>query len=86
MENFIFMNLNFGNAVAPLVWVPWVPRNPSIFEQWVPEPINYQPNKPKIGQKTVSLYFAIPYCYLKCDTDLFLLLIAGRDDKNAKTS
>ena len=25
--------------VAPLVWVTWVPGNPSILEQWVPEPI-----------------------------------------------
>ena len=32
----------YGNVytVAPLAWVPWVPGNPSIFEQWVPEPIN----------------------------------------------
>ena len=22
-------------SVAPLAWVPWVPGNPSIFEQWV---------------------------------------------------
>ena len=28
-------------SVAPLAWVPWVPGNPSIFEQWVPEPINF---------------------------------------------
>ena len=28
------------DAVAPLAWVPWVPGNPSIFEQWVPETIN----------------------------------------------
>ena len=28
-------------AVAPLVWVPWVPGNPSSFEQWVPELINF---------------------------------------------
>ena len=28
-------------AVAPLAWVPWVPGNPSIFEQWVPEPISF---------------------------------------------
>jgi len=27
--------------VAPLAWVPWVPGNPSIFEQLVPEPINF---------------------------------------------
>ena len=31
-----------GNSpVAPLAWVPWVPGNPSIFEQWVPETINF---------------------------------------------
>ena len=24
-----------------MAWVPWVPRNPLIFEQWVPEPINF---------------------------------------------
>ena len=29
--------------VAPLAWVPWDPRNPSISEQWVPEPINFEP-------------------------------------------
>ena len=28
-------------AVAPLVWVLWIPGNPSIFEQWVPEPISF---------------------------------------------
>ena len=28
-------------SVAPLVWVPWVPGNPSIFEQWVLEPIKF---------------------------------------------
>ena len=27
--------------MAPLAWVPWVPGNPSIFEEWVPEPINF---------------------------------------------
>ena len=27
-------------TLAPLAWVPWVPWNPSIFEQWVLEPIN----------------------------------------------
>ena len=31
-------------SVAPLAWVPWVPGNPSIFEQWVPEPINFEKN------------------------------------------
>ena len=29
------------STVAPLAWVPWVPRNPLIFEQWVLEPINF---------------------------------------------
>ena len=28
--------------MAPLAWVPWVPRNPSTFEQWVPEPMNFR--------------------------------------------
>ena len=27
--------------MAPLVWVPWVPENPSIFQLWVPELINF---------------------------------------------
>ena len=27
--------------MALLALVPWVPGNPSIFEQWVPEPINF---------------------------------------------
>ena len=35
--------------VAPLAWVPWVPRNPSIFEQWVPEPIGFEPWKLKLS-------------------------------------
>ena len=26
-------------TVAPMAWVPWVPGNPSIFEQWFPQPI-----------------------------------------------
>ena len=30
-----------NDSVAPLAWVPWVPGNPSIFEQWVPEPIKF---------------------------------------------
>ena len=34
-------------VVAPLPWVPWVPGNPSIFEQWVPEPINLGNKGPK---------------------------------------
>ena len=28
---------------------PWVPRNPSIFEQRVPEPINFEPKKPNLA-------------------------------------
>jgi len=32
-------------AVAPLAWVPWVPGNPSVFEQWVPEPITFETKK-----------------------------------------
>ena len=35
---------------APLAWVPWVPRNPSIFEQWVPEPINFGDQQVKCDQ------------------------------------
>ena len=31
--------------VAPLAWVPWVPGNPSVFEQWVPEPITFETKK-----------------------------------------
>ena len=31
-------------AVALLSWVLLVPANPSIFEQWVPEPINFEKN------------------------------------------
>ena len=30
-------------TVASLAWVPWVPRNPSKAEEWVPEPINFEP-------------------------------------------
>lgn len=29
------------DTVAQLAWVPWVPGNPSTFEQWVPEPISF---------------------------------------------
>ena len=28
-------------AVASFAWVPWFPGNPSILDQWVPEPINF---------------------------------------------
>ena len=38
---------NQFDAVAPLAWVPWVPGNPSIFEQWVPEPINFRKKRLK---------------------------------------
>ena len=54
--------------MAPLAWVSWVPGNPLIFEQWVPELINFQQNKPEMCQKTVFLYFEIKYCYLKYDS------------------
>ena len=27
--------------MVSLAWVPRVPGNPSIFEQWVPEPVNF---------------------------------------------
>ena len=46
----IFMNFEVNStsevyalAVAPLAWVPWVLRNPSNCEQWVPEPMNFEP-------------------------------------------
>ena len=29
------------SAVASLAWVPWVPGNPSIFEQLIPEQISF---------------------------------------------
>ena len=29
-------------SVAPLAWVPWVPGNPSIFKQWIPESSNFE--------------------------------------------
>ena len=32
-------SITYYNTEALLEWVPWVPRNPSIFQQWVPEPI-----------------------------------------------
>ena len=41
-------------AVAPLAWVPWVPGNPSIFEQWVPEPINFGDKGPKFTPFSVQ--------------------------------
>ena len=52
-------------TVAPLVWVPWVPGNPSIFEQSVLEPINFRKReliftpfsaqkKQEIGVKTLK--------------------------------
>ena len=36
-----FCNSSSKMTVAPLAWVPWVPENPSIFEQLVPELINF---------------------------------------------
>ena len=35
------MDLISEHPVAPLAWVPWVPGSPSIFEQWVPEAIDF---------------------------------------------
>ena len=29
------------DPLAPWEWFPWVPGNPSIFEHWVLEPINF---------------------------------------------
>ena len=29
--------------MAPLVWIPWVPRNPQKFQQWVPKLRNILP-------------------------------------------
>ena len=43
-------NLTGHTSVAPLAWVPWVPGNPSILEQWVPEPINFGKKQPKCTQ------------------------------------
>ena len=37
----VYSQLSERIAVVPLAWVPWVPGNPSIFEQLVPEPINF---------------------------------------------
>ena len=34
-------NIYIVITVAPIAWVLWVPRNPSISEQWVPEPIQF---------------------------------------------
>ena len=41
LEKMLQLDMAFVLAVPPLVWVRWVPRNPSIFEQWVLEPINF---------------------------------------------
>ena len=41
--------------MAPLAWVPWVPGNPSVFEQWVPEPISFETKKPKF-----TYFFSFP--------------------------
>ena len=35
--------------MALLAFVPLVPVNPSIFEQWVPEPINFGKNRLKLA-------------------------------------
>ena len=44
---------------APLEWVPGVPRNPSIFEQWALEPID---SKPKI-LKTIQYETTKKLCW-----------------------
>ena len=41
-------------SVASLAWVPWVPGYPSIFEQWVPEPINFGKKRPKFTHSSVE--------------------------------
>ena len=41
-------------TVAPLAWVPWVPGNPSIIEQWVPEPISFGKNGLKFTPYSVQ--------------------------------
>ena len=42
------------NAVAQLAWVPWVPGNPLILEQRVPEPINFGDEQVKCNQISVQ--------------------------------
>ena len=42
--------MNRERDMAPLAWVSWVPGNPSILEQWVPEPINFGKKQPKFTQ------------------------------------
>ena len=44
----------FSLIVAPLAWVPWVPENPSIFEQWVQELINFGDKGPKFTPFSVQ--------------------------------
>ena len=39
---------------APLAWVPWVPGNLSIFEQWVPETINFREEGQKFNKFSVE--------------------------------
>ena len=46
--------------VAPLTWVPWVPRNPSIFELLVQKPINFEKKGPKF---TLFLFYSILHVY-----------------------
>ena len=40
--------------MAPLAWVPWIPGNPSIFEQWVPEPLTLGKNGLKLALFSVQ--------------------------------
>ena len=40
----------WGYTEAPLEKVPWVPGNPSILGQWIPEPINFRKKQPKWAQ------------------------------------
>ena len=55
----IYQSLNLALLRGSVTWVPWVPRNPSIFQQWVLEPIKV--NKPEIGLKL---------CFCMCNSVL----------------
>ena len=65
MHGTVCFQLTGTLSVALLIWVPWVPENPSIFEGWFPEPINFEKkeleftpfaiqNKQDIGVKTLK--------------------------------
>ena len=56
----------------------WVPRNPSSFEQWVPELINFSQLNIYWPKHCVSVI--CNSVLLEYDTDLFQLLIAGREE------